>query len=173
MRFYVRILDRFSDQRSNWLDYMYDASNGWHNTFGNGLMSVHINTAFPNDTWIYAHDAVSYGVYSGFTLPSTASGMTVNCNYSVCRNTSTAMSVVWSENYLNKNQLDCFCDTRKRHVMAHELGHALGLFHHANTLMNSTPNSITTPTSTDLGAKPPCSQGNDFGGLRCVWNYTR
>jgi hypothetical protein len=64
--------------------------------------------------------------------------------------------------------------TKRKYIVAHEMGHTLGLLHHDGTLMQSPgfPSPIPIgPTSTDYGAKPPCSGTYSTNGVRCVFNF--
>lgn len=69
--------------------------------------------------------------------------------------------------------------TVKKWVFLHELGHALGLRHSANSadLMYATFNSVNSVSTYDIGVLPACDQtpattSNEQAGIRCIYKWT-
>lgn len=164
----LSLYNQFSDIRDNWRPQAEGACNRWHDYTPSGGPG--------GDIWCHwAPTAGQSAVYLKTTTSSSAPlGVTWNCPTSgPCSAQAVAMNVWYSEIYFRVALMDGLSSTNRQWAFAHELGHALGLFHHANVLMHTSPNGITGPTATDYGVKPPCGGALGTGGARCVFKITR
>lgn len=126
--------------------------------------------AEPNDTWIFLKRN------DGLDVPN---GVTFNCNNALvpaCSNQARAMMIVWSEIYVPLGNKD---NAKGTSVFAHEIGHALGLFHHGNACIPLMSNGLgagacgnppVAPQATDIGGLPPCGV-NVQHGIRCIYKW--
>ncbi|HCF99718.1 MAG TPA: hypothetical protein DEV93_04150 [Chloroflexi bacterium] len=58
-------------------------------------------------------------------------------------------------------------------ILAHELGHSLGLDHHTgtNAAVMEEGTTLTGPTDVDIGVLPPCSGYSYQNGVRCIFEW--
>jgi hypothetical protein len=162
----VRLIDEFSSVRPAWYSSAETARSNWTLAAGPQVLSWSPQT---NDTWVY----LNWGETGNpAALTSTVAGTTFNCPVGggTCLNTNTAMNIWYSDLFFNDDLFDGWGSALRTNVFAHEIGHALGLFHHAaDVLMKSTVDADHLgPTSTDIGPSDPCNGGR---GIRCIYNW--
>jgi hypothetical protein len=117
-----------------------------------------------NDTWIYMKRDNTMSV---------PNGRVTNCGYFNGSPTLTcggmdAGNIVWSELFLPGGNATHSLSTA---VIAHELGHTIGLGHHASasSLMQQ-GTSLTSPSVTiDIAADAGCTAGAGNGGVSCIF----
>jgi hypothetical protein len=105
-------------------------------------------------------------------------GTTYNCNsfyQTICSTAWRPIDIEWSEVYIDPGEFAGLSDLHKAHLIAHEMGHTLGLAHHSGVLMQGgTFNDIYAPTETDLGSTTDCRLGTvprEQFGIRCIYGY--
>jgi hypothetical protein len=80
------------------------------------------------------------------------------------------MQVVWSDVYLNHDNLDNDSAARIQNTIGHESGHGMGLAHNLTdsaSLMWSSQTTVPGPNAHDIGIFPGCAPGGH--GVRCVY----
>jgi hypothetical protein len=158
-----RAIDRFSSQRPAWLTPAKNAASAWSSAPGPQTYSF---TAASNDTWIY----LNYSSTGQHGLTSDNTGRTWNCNAGICVDYDTSMQVVWSDVYLNHDNLDNDSAARIQNTIGHESGHGMGLAHNLTdsaSLMWSSQTTVPGPNAHDIGIFPGCAPGGH--GVRCVY----
>lgn len=161
----VRLIDQMSNaQLSSKADV---ARANWTAAAGPQILSW---APVANDTWIYLKRN---------DLLAVPNGVTFNCNNALvpaCSDQARAMQIVWSEIYVPLGNKD---HAKGTSVFSHEIGHALGLFHHGNAcvpLMSSglgaagCVNPPVAPQAVDIGGLPPCG-ANVEHGIRCIYKW--
>ena len=161
----VRLIDQLSNAALT--SKAEVARSNWTSAAGPQILSWNSQV---NDTWIYLKRNDGLGVPNGVTF---------NCNGTlvpVCSDQARAMMIVWTEIYVPLGNKD---NAKGTSVFAHEIGHALGLFHHGNgctPLMSAglgaaaCVNPPIAPQATDIGGLPPCG-GNVQHGIRCIYKW--
>lgn len=166
----VRVIDQFSTAHSEWYTAANNARANWSSAAGPQVLSWSAQT---NDTWDYLKWCTSGPPPCVTDMTGATAGLTYNCPVGggSCKDTGVAMNVWYSNLYFNEIQFAGKSLGWRTHVFAHEIGHSLGLSHHNGAyLMNPSPQpSITAPTSTDIGALPPCVLVHQ--GIRCIYNW--
>jgi matrixin len=172
----LNLVDWFSAGQPGWLTNAESACNNWHNYV----------LASDNDIWCHWDP---YGASSVYLSNSTNGnhglaqgilGITWNCPVTgPCVSTATAMNIWISSLFFNQSSgnMNSLTSTQRTSVFAHEMGHALGLFHHSNTSYLMNPSIVssppTGPTSGDYGTLPACSGASSTYGVRCVYDFSR
>ncbi len=166
--FHAILLDLFSDQRPQWRALADAARVKWTGAPGPQILTWTDNPP-PQDVI----DLFDTAQGQNGTGPGILAA-TWNCTIDgFCSNQNVAMRVGFSEIYFNRTAMDSTTDAKRQNTFAHEMGHALGLFHHTdpNRLMNPAATNLQGPTNPgDIGRNPPCSVANE-GGIRCVYNW--
>jgi len=165
----LRLVNQFTNERPGWYANASAACDAWHN--------YRLPPAGQPDIWCHwgavYNDTLVYEVWANPPLPSGVLARTYNCNTSgVCTALSTQSLNVWySVIHMNMSAIDTLSSDQRTFMFAHEMGHTLGLWHHANVLMNAAVlSSPLGPTATDYGQLPPCSGAATTYGVRCVFN---
>jgi hypothetical protein len=164
---YFKTIDHFSWAAPIWSGGIGQAMWNWNVAPGPQINSWN---DLPNNSWNYME--YSWTGHGGNEWNTWA--MTWICNSSGwCTNTNTAMNIHWASIYLNRDLIDPNPPNMFISTVAHELGHAYGLFHNPSpsSLMYPSNLGIQSPNGDDYGATPPCS-GSPAGGTRCVYYFT-
>lgn len=174
----VTLWDHFSDAHPEWFPDMEAARLNWN--AAPGPQGVEWNQTDP--AWAYI--GISDAGNGEWLLTSIREAITWNCTNSpyYCSPLNESFIVEWSDVYVNRDVP--VSPTRRRSMAAHEMGHALGLWHHltgegipsdAFRLMFSVnwdgrPLAPTDPG--DIGTWPPCEDTSiSEGGIRCIYNW--
>ncbi len=150
-----------------------EACNNWHNyspsTSGTGDIWCHPSAVY-GDSYVYFKLGTDVEILS---WPIGALALTINCTTGgSCSGSSTQSQNTWySEIKIAAGAVGPLNETQETWVFAHEMGHALGLWHHGGSdLMNPTVNNFTGPNSTDYGLLPACSGAASTYGVRCIYH---
>ena len=163
---HIRLIDDFSDNRSDWGTYATDAANNWTAADGPQLVCW---CSMYHEVWTFIED--------DSTLPYYVQGITWNCppGGGACHSDNNPINIYYSSVYINSNIYDGSYHTNLMGVLGHELGHAMGLQHNTNYLEPSimapsisSSNRSSTPTSHDEGSGYPCQYSV---GMRCIYNW--
>lgn len=133
-----------------------------------------------NDTWNYTHGVIDPD--GQLNMPG-ARGVTYLCNDSyadVCSSLPRAIDIQWSDVYLKPDAASGWSLEKRTTLVAHELGHALGLYHHDDTTalmhpdVNENPN-LQGPQPKDFGSTTDCRGSTtvptDDWGIRCIYGW--
>ena len=149
-----RAVDHFSDVVPGWRTQANAAMSAWSSAAGPQVVSW---TATANDNPVYLYDATT-GEHG---LVDITIGKTFNCTASVCSNAAAqSLNVTYTNIYFNRANLVDDTAQHIRNAFAHEMGHAMGLFHNSTdntSLMWATQSNITGPNAHDIGASPGCN----------------
>lgn len=159
---YFRAIDNFSSSAPSWATPAQSAVTSWDLAIGPQYYSY---TPTTNDTWVYLNYS-STGQHD--LTDSTVLGTTWNCTSAAyCTDGWAAIHISWSDVYLNHNALSSSADVQQ--TVAHESGHAMGLWHNpsSSSLMYPTTGGASTPQTMDIGGYPGCYLGSL--GLRCIY----
>ncbi len=160
---YYRAWDNFSGAYPTWLAPAQAAVNAWNSapgpqyySFASGQTLVYLNPASTGQV----------GLGSGNTA------VTWECISSGCFSDYTKTGIwQWFYIYLNTDVFPNETAAQKQNTVAHESGHAMGLWHNSSssTLMYPALTTIPGPTSSDIGAYRGCSSGGH--GVNCVFGW--
>lgn len=188
----VRLIDEYSAYTNRWGEAVNKAMQAWND--GNYVGTTHPGpvrmswSEQPNDTWVF----IKYSHRGEYPLNDQGGpvGATVlNCpseGTGACSDRARPMNVQYSVIYVDRAEFDpAFGGVAKKSVLqtvfAHEIGHALGLFH-------SPPGTTSVmtvgqrdkngqfmpgqpgPTIGDIGTHPPCGDAL-LAGVICVYNW--
>ena len=123
------------------------------------------------ETWTYLY----WSSTGNWGLGATTLGITWICDTGgFCTSAPTSgMNIFKANVFMNANTLTPASAFARQWTAAHEMGHAMGVFHHSSTsyLMNPSVGAVNGPAAGDIGAKPPCSGGSTAYGVRCIYNW--
>jgi hypothetical protein len=167
----LSLFDQFSQVRPAWETNAETACNNWHNYSPASDILCHWTPVGASRIYLKT------GTNGTHDLSSSIYAVTWNCNINhVCLDTNTAQNIWYTEIYFNTSgSLDGVSSAVRTKVFAHELGHALGLYHHETVgyLMRQGPYTTSGPSAGDYGQLPACSGGATTWGVRCIYHFTQ
>lgn len=165
----VYLIDEFSDYAWYWYTAAENARQSWNSA------PLAVSWSWSSgSTYMYLQDAPSsdtlglLGVHRRCPDPN-------DPVHFQCTTAPLPMDIHWSEIKINRDALFHHASLAfaTQWAFAHEIGHAFGLGHHANSsyLMYEYVGSVNGPVAGDFGSTPVCAGAYSTWGILCIYDW--